>query len=222
MAGIAGSTMQRRSSVESGVAVQVPQIKQRGRRRSLWITAGVGAVSALLMVVALQAYSKRVPVVVANGEIERGQVVDVGDVKVVELSGVSGLNTYNNPNDLVGKIATVSLVDGDVLSSSTVSETIGLGDDQSVTGLVVGPGQYPTKDLKPGDLVDVIAAGSTDDGGGTRLASGVRIHAVLQPEDVGSRTDLLVSVVLDDDQATAVAAQVEQPGGIRLTLRGGK
>lgn len=222
MAGITGRTITERSSVDSRVAVQVPRIKPRGRHRTLWVTAGVGAISALMMVVGLQSYTKRVSVIVANGEIERGQIVDVGDIKVVELSGVSGLNIFDDPNELVGKIATVSLTEGDVLSSSTVSETIGLDANQSVSGLVVGPGQYPTKDLKPGDLVDVIAAGSKENGGGARLASGVRIYAVLQPEEVGSRTDLLVSVVLDDDQATAVAAQVEQPGGIRLTLRGGK
>ncbi len=211
-----------RSSVESGVAVQVPQIKQRGRRRTLWVTAGVGALSALLLVIGLQSYTQRVPVIVANGDIERGKVVEPGDLKVVELSGANGLNTYDDPDELVGKIAAVSLTEGDVLSASTVSESIGLDSGESVSGLVVGPGQYPTDDLKSGDLVDVIAAGPIEKGGGTRLASGVRIYDVLTPDDIGTRDDYLVSVVLNDEQAANVAAQVEQPGGIRLTLRGGK
>lgn len=205
-----------------GVAVQVPQIKPRDRKRALLITAAVAVVSALLLVLGLQSYTSRTPVMVANKTIERGQVIAESDLKVVEVSGSGSLNSFDDAEGLVGKIATTSLSEGDVLSTSVVSDSIGIEEGHSVSGLVVGPGQFPTKDLKPGDLVDILAAGSPEKGGGDKLASGVRVFAVLPPEEVGSSTDLLVSVVLDDDEASAVAAQVEQPGGVRLTLRGGK
>lgn len=205
-----------------GVAVQVPQIKPRDRKRALLLTAAVAVVSALLLVVGLQAYTQRTPIMVANEAIERGQIIDQSNLKVVEVSGSGSLNAFKDSEGLVGKIATTSLAEGDVFSSSVVATSIGIEDGQSVSGIVVGPGQYPTKDLKPGDIVDILAAGSPEKGGGDKLASSVRVYAVLPPEEVGSNTDILVSVVLNDDEAGAVAAQVEQPGGVRLTLRGGQ
>jgi hypothetical protein len=87
---------------------------------------------------------------------------------------------------------------------------------ESVIGLLLEPGQYPTKRMVSGDRVDVYAPGAEEPFPGA-IASGLVVFDVVESSSDG-RT-LLVSVVVSADQAAAIFEASDETG-VRLSLRG--
>jgi hypothetical protein len=160
---------------------------------------------------------EKVPALVAASPIERGEVIDAGDIRVAYLSSDSTLARLDSEEmDLVvGRVALVDLAEGTVLSTSVAADAPAVDSGSGVVGLALDPGAYPARGLAPGDRVHVVLAGeiATPDAEPTVVA---RSATVFDVQELAS-DQLLVSVLTAETDAEAVAAAAGA-GGLRLVL----
>lgn len=178
------------------------------------LVAGVFALGALLW--HLNSVEK-VPALVAASQIQRGDIIDSGDVRVVYVSGDDSLVRLDDSqlDRVVGHIALVDLAAGTLLTPSVVAEATALGAGDAVVGLSLDPGAYPSRGLAPGDRVSVVHTtdiASLD--GDTRVVS--RNATVFEVEELASDR-LLVSILTSEGDAEVVAA-LAGAGNLRLVL----
>lgn len=89
--------------------------------------------------------------------VEVGQIVQVGDLRIVHVSadpGVHPVPAAQRPQ-IVGRPAAVRLLSGTMLSTSQVGEPAGLPKGMALVGAVLKSGQYPLG-LAPGDTVSLV------------------------------------------------------------------
>lgn len=140
------------------VPLQAPK-----RRSAARIVAGVGllALSALVGAYAFVAISpETTTVMVAAGELEVGEPITAGDLRVVEIGSADGLDAVS-PDDqgvLIGLTARSPIPDGTVLNLGffvTAEEAIPEG--KAIVGAVLSPGSAPLERLRIGDPVGLVA-----------------------------------------------------------------
>ncbi len=180
-------------------------------------------------------YNQRIPAVVIAEGIQHGEVITREDLAVAEVALGGDVSTIASLSDVEGRFAAHDLEPGDLVSPADLATEDQLIDsEESVIGLLLEPGQYPTRRMAPGDRIDVFApradaaGGSGGIGGdavgvsrstveGEALASDLVIFDVVESSSDG-RT-LLVSLVVNDQQAAAVF-DASEGDGVRLALRG--
>src|SRR6266511_3279785 len=105
----------------------IPRAHASLRRLDLRVAVGL-----LLMLVAVIGGSSlirnaqaRTPALVAAGTVQPGEVVEAGDLRVVEVSLPAGIAYLpaSARDDLVGRVATEPLWDGKVLGPGSVSDS---------------------------------------------------------------------------------------------------
>ncbi len=176
-------------------------------------------------------YNQRVPAVVMAAPVAHGQPIDRGDLAVAEVALDGRVATLGSIDQVVGRLAAHDLQPGELVTAAdlTTDERLVAGDE-SVIGLLLEPGQYPTIRLAVGDRVDVFAPGSADRprsdsdfvAQGSTSTSGPLAADLVVYDVVESSSDgrnLLVSIVVSAEQASMVFDAAEA-GGVRLSLRG--
>ncbi len=160
---------------------------------------------------------EKVPALAAASRIERGEVIDTGDVRVVYVSSDNALVRLDSSelNRVVGRVALVELAEGTLFTQSVVAEAAALGAGEGVVGLSLDPGAYPSRGLAPGDRVNVVRTADVADLDAEPrvIAHNATVYAV---EDLSSDR-LLVSILAGAEDAEAVAASAGA-GGLRLML----
>jgi Flp pilus assembly protein CpaB len=123
----------------------------------------------------------------------------------------------------VGRVASVPLGAGQVLSLNAVAEGPTLAPGQVAMSLALAPEHAAAGALRPGDRVAVVASakpGDTSAGVGGRsgiVLSPVRVLSVLdQADDSGSGQTLLVTLAVRAEQAGLLAQAAE--GTVDLAL----
>ncbi|MEM9561571.1 MAG: SAF domain-containing protein [Actinomycetota bacterium] len=170
-----------------------------------------GALGALLL---FNQYNQRAPAVVVTEAVPHGSQLTRQQLAITEVAVDRGVATLGSLDEVVGRFAANDLSPGELLAPSDVAT-----DDQlvtggeSVVGLLLEPGAYPTTRLVAGDRVDVFAA----EGAGELLAADLVVFDVV-PSSSDGRT-LLVSLVVEDGEATRLFT-ADGAGGTRLALRG--
>ena len=159
----------------------------------------------------------KVPALAAASRIERGEVIDTSDVRVVYVSSDNTLARLDSSelSRVVGRVALVELAEGTLLTQSVVAEAAALGAGEGVVGLSLDPGAYPARGLAPGDRVNVVRTADVADRDAEPrvIAHNATVYAV---EDLSSDR-LLVSILAGAEDAEAVAASAGA-GGLRLML----
>ena len=159
----------------------------------------------------------KVPALATSARVERGEVIEAGDVHVVYVSSDDDLARLDSSqmNRVVGHVAVVDLAEGTLLTSSAVAEANAVKSGDGVVGLALDPGAYPARGLAPGDKVNVVRAADVADldAEPTVVASNASVFAV---EELSSDR-LLVSVLTTEADGSAVAASADA-GGLRLVL----
>lgn len=183
-----------------------------------WIVVGVLLVcgSALAFGVVAQQLSRRAAVVTLARPLERGHVVGPADLAVARVAADPGvpLVPAGRAPDLVGRALAVDLPAGALLTADLLGPAdLEIGPESRTVGLSLAPGEYPVPTLAPGDAVTVVDTA----GAGTVVADDARVLDS-GPEAEGAAT-LLVSVVVDVDDAARIAAAAAQ-GNVRLVLHG--
>lgn len=173
-------------------------------------------------------YNERVPAVIVAQPVRHGEVLSREDLATTEVAFGRDVATIGSISEAAGRFASHDLEPGELVSPADLAtEDQLVASDESVIGLLLEPGQYPTRRLAPGDRVDVFAPGaaaanadlgmSRAEAEGQPLAADLVIFDVVESSSDG-RT-LLVSLVVTDRQAAAVF-EASEANGVRLALRG--
>lgn len=159
-------------------------------------------------------YNQRTPAVVVVAPVAHGGQLERDDLAITEVAVDTGVVTVGSLDQVVGRFAANDLAPGELLSPADVAtEDQLVTGAESVVGLLLEPGAYPTTRLVAGDRVDVFAP----DRGGEPLASDLIVFDVV-PSSSDGRT-LLVSLIVADDGA-GIVFDAAAEGGVRLALRG--
>jgi hypothetical protein len=160
---------------------------------------------------------EKVPALAAASQIQRGDVIDASDVRVVYVSSDDNLARLDSAQmgRVTGRIALVDLAEGTLLTPSVVADAATVNAGDGVVGLSLDPGAYPARGLAPGDQVNVVRSADVAelDAKPTVIAHNAEVFKV---EEMSSDR-LLVSILADESDADAVAA-AEGAGGLRLVL----
>ncbi len=150
----------------------------------------------------------RVPALALAGPVARGEVVEVEDLRVVNVSAdraVARLDASASDR-VVGRMALVDLPAGSIVSEGMVADSSTVGPDEGVVGLSLEPGQYPSVDIAPGDRVNVVVSA----GGAAAAPAGApalaREAEVVGVEDLNADRKL-VSIKTTEGEAEAIASR---------------
>lgn len=183
------------------------------RRR--WGRIGAGAAAAVLgawLFAALYlSAGNRTEVLVVARDVERLELIERSDLRVVRLSESSDVASVDASRieEFVGRVAGVDLLSGSLLAPGQVLPAGRelLGAKEAVVGLLVGPGDSPTASLRRGAPVLVVvrpAAGSQGDAveveGWVFDASGEVLNTRERPVEVAvprSRAGLISAAAAD-------------------------
>jgi SAF domain len=104
----------------------------------------------------------RVAVLATSHDIPQGHTINRGDLEVVRVSLSEGLAPISaqDSSKIVGRIATVPLLRGTLLSKSELAVHGGPARGKAVVGVATKAGQLPAGGVAVGDTVDVILTGS--------------------------------------------------------------
>ncbi len=201
-------------------ASQVADVRPPGRRvRVPEVAIGlvVTVVFALGAVLWHLSTVEKVPALAASSPIERGELIDSSDVRVIYVSSDDALARLDSSqiNRVVGSVAVVDLAAGTLFTPSVVAEASAIDVGEGVVGLSLEPGAYPARGLAPGDRVNVVRAANVADldAEPTVVARNATVFAI----DELSSDQLLVSVLTTEGAAEMVAASAGA-GGLRLVL----
>ena len=213
--------------------ISVVSLSSPTKRKPTWVLFG-----ALLVVLSMvlgawvfTATSERMSVVVAARDIEPGEVVDSGDLSVVEIGRSGALRAIesNQQELVVGRAARGPIPAGTVLNTDLFTESDQvIPSGMAVVGAALEPGAAPTAGLRPGDRVDILGvdrAGSSpvidaaaDAPTATVLASGT-VWSIEPAASSSASAKLWVAVLVPSESQGAVA-QSAADGLLRLSLVG--
>lgn len=179
----------------------------------LLLTAG----AAMGFVLWNAASVQRVAVLALAEDITRGQVIDVEDLRIVHVGTDDPLAMVaaDRAVDLVGRAAITDLPAGTLVTSEQFAIASTLIPGSGVVGLALAPGQYPTPQLRVGDLVNVVVASDGEAADAGRLL--VEAAEVVWVEPVGTQGQRFVSLLTGEELAGEVAATAAR-GEVRLVL----
>lgn len=178
------------------------------RRRPLLMAAAVllGALVWLIVATGLERASDRLQVWSLAAEVSRGQAVEqphltATEIAVADTSGVVAV-TDTRVAELVGGLWAADLPAGTLLSPGLVLDRLAVATDETLVGIALQPGGWPSPSLRAGDAVMVIRTGD---------ASGVMVErstvdGVTLLGDAVSATRLVTLVIPRADAADVAAA----------------
>lgn len=177
-------------------------------RRVPWVALGVilVLVGALAFGRLLQSAGERTSVVVASRDINPGQQIEPGDLRLVDMAvdGEAAVVPAAQRDRLLGQVATSRIPAGSVVNRDQFAADSGLEQGQVVIGVQLAPGGVPVPDLRVGDrvrLLETAAEGEQEDEGNDPL--GVADVYLVTP---GSQPEVMfVSLAVTDDLAQRVA-----------------
>jgi hypothetical protein len=162
----------------------------------------------------------KVPALAVSAPIERGEVIEAADLRVVYVASDDPLARMSSSESsaVVGHVALVDLAPGTLLTRTVVADAAALKAGDGVVGLSLDPGQYPALGLAPGDRVNVVRSGeSTPEADpATEVQVVARNTTVFAVEDLASDRKL-VSILTSDADAETIAA-LAGAGELRLVL----
>lgn len=222
------------SSTAKGGGLRVPGARPSGpeqrpvvtggrRRRLGWVWAGVGAVvvSAVGFALVAQSVGEREQVLMLVRDVPVGQVLEPGDLRVVEVAADMGVVALAERGTVLGRRVKVPLVAGSLLAPDQVStRAVFPPKGFSQVAFAVDPGGAPP-DLTRGEHVAVLpgpaGAGAMGDEDKATSAVAGTVTGVREPESEGGPR---VVTVLVETGAARRAAQLEHPRVVVLPAEG--
>lgn len=198
----------------------LPTRRRRPGLIALAVLLIVGCALASLLVVMSQ--SARVPVLVAKRPIAAGHVISADDIETAEISGSVRAVLSTQASLVVGQVAAVGLVSGQVLNKDMVAGAVPPAAGQSLVGLALKPGQMPVDGLGPGDRVQLFAAPAAGDDDVEKLLTEplviVNAATVFSIRQVESSADMLVTLQVPAADAARVGtyAAINRVGIVKV------
>jgi hypothetical protein len=204
------------------------RVAEARHRNPTWIVAGVLLVllSALGGVLLFTSSDDRAEVLVAATDLEPGQAVVSGDLRIERVAVDGGVRSMpaSAAADLVGQHPTGRIPAGTMLSPAMFDAAIPLGADEVVVGASLDPGEAPLSAVEVGAPVELIevavstpgAAGAAPVEDTARTIGAGTVWAV-EPVATGQ---IWLSLRVDRDVGMAVSLAAAQDR-LRVALIGG-
>lgn len=151
-------------AVVAGQPAPAAAAARRRSRRGLLIAVLVVLLGGVLAFAGASMMTRHDQVLAVARDVPLGQVVTDADVVVVSVSSDPNLAPIpaDQRGQVVGLIAQVPLVKGELLTRGQVGPSTGFTAGQQLVALPLKPGQFPARGLSAGDQVLVVATpGST-------------------------------------------------------------
>jgi hypothetical protein len=173
----------------------------RSRVRTQWLALGAALVvlAGVLVAWALTNAADRVQVVQVADDVRAGDIIGRHDLTLTGVAfdaGVRGLVPATSLEAVIGKVASVDLRRGALLTDGAWTDAPELTDGEHLVGAVLEPGRYP-RSLARGD---VATAASTDSTSATP-PSAVRVIDA----ERGAGGEMVVTLAVPASQAVGVA-----------------
>jgi Flp pilus assembly protein CpaB len=190
------------------------------------------AVGLLLMLVAvlggaslIRSAQDRIPVLVAAGSVQPGEVIGSSDLRVVEMSVPAGVAylSASAEGQIEGRVAAEPLWDGKVLGPGSVAEAPPVAAGMVAITLLLPPESAVGGDVRSGDQVAVLSSPGVDEAGGNQQKAATTILLpdvpVLSVRDASTSAGegVFVTLTLRLDEARAVA-EARASGRVDLVL----
>jgi hypothetical protein len=122
-------------------------------------------------------------VLVVARAVPAGHVIESGDVAVAHIAGSVRAIAATERASVVGRTASVAVVEGQLLNRDMLSDAVVPAKDQAVVGLSLAPGQFPADGLAVGDRVLAVVVPTATD------ATSTSARAITTAEVFGMRPD---------------------------------
>jgi Flp pilus assembly protein CpaB len=190
------------------------------------------AVGLLLMLVAvlggaslIRSAQDRIPVLVAAGSVQPGEVIGPSDLRVVEMSVPAGVAylSASAEGQVEGRVAAEPLWDGKVLGPGSVAEAPPVAAGMVAITLLLPPESAVGGDIRSGDRVAVLSSPGVDEAGGNQQEAATTILLpdvpVLSVRDASTSEGegVFVTVTLRLEEARAIA-EARASGRVDLAL----
>lgn len=152
-----------------------PELRRKERRRFGLIAGAVVLVLAagLAVGLAVMRAGGKVSVIVIARPVSVGHTIIAADLTTAQMAGDS-IPAYagNHMKEVIGKVAAVGLVKGEVLSPDMVSTKAATPPGYVVAGVLLKAGQLPAGGVAAGDKVTVILLTGTSSGASSGSGAG--------------------------------------------------
>ncbi|KTR75068.1 hypothetical protein NS234_16905 [Microbacterium oxydans] len=161
-------------------------------------------------------------VFVTSGGITRGETIESQDLTTLELDGRQNTDAYTveQSTDVIGKIATVDLPAGSLITPRVLGSTLAIEDGQSLVGFTLTGAQMPSYPLAAGDQVRIVdtPVAQGDPPADTPQTFPATVFSVVRDAD---NQQWVVNVIVPRAQAADLAARAAT-GRVALVLDGGQ
>lgn len=204
-------------------------LKQRRSWRPGLLLVGLVLVAGSMLggILLFDSVTTTTTVLVAAEDLERGQVLEVSDVRVAEISLAPDVNvlTLEEQGFLGGEEAgqPVRALKGFVPAGAVLSEDhfvvrSGVMEaDEALVGLRLESGDYPSL-LKVGDTVEMYAVQGRSDNAVATLLGTAEVWRVWQAVSEADRTEDLVADLLVEAEVQPIVVQAQAEETLRLTI----
>ena len=208
--------------------LQAAAAKRRVNRRGALVAVLAVLLGGLISFSAAKLMTKHTVVLVVAKSVPVGSVISDADLTTAQITTDPHLSPIfaADRSQVVGKIATVALSPGEMLTRAQIGTSDGFTSGQLLVALALKPGQFPARGLAPGQHVLIVAtpgmngtsaaSGSTS---GNDSTAGSGIAAVVA--EVGSR-DVTTQVTVADVRVPSAdgvaAAQLASTGNLAVIL----
>lgn len=199
------------------------------QRKPSWMVAGVlmVAFAALLGAWAFSTATDTIQVVVAARDIDAGEEIGVGDLRVVEMGRTGELRAIQpSQQDLVvGRASRGPIPAGTVLNTGLfVDRDRLLAPGEVVVGVSLAAGELAAPTVAPGDRVRLIAVGRPAVGAqlpaDPEVLGDGSIWSLTGEASTGASSDRVWVSLLVPEELQTVVAQAAADGVLRLVLVG--
>ena len=209
-------TLDREPGTAAGSLAPPPKLRRRpGIAAAAIVAICLGAVLAAW---AWTATTSTQEVLVAKTTIERGSVIEAGDVTTVRISADPALKPVaaSELDTLVGQRATVDIAGGAVLTPDSFSAQAVPASGQSVVGVALTPAQAPGLALHSGDRVRVVVTPGPEGDlpAGAPVYSDAEVVAIHVDEETGQT---VVDLLVRHEEAAVLASRIAT-GHVALVL----
>ncbi|WP_144662891.1 SAF domain-containing protein [Paenarthrobacter nicotinovorans] len=188
----------------------LPPVKRRAR--PAWIIAALALIitASLITVSLVQSAGNTVSVLVASKPINRGETFTDSSFTTIDVAagqpGLKGI-TADQARTVFGKVSTVDLPPGSLITSGAVADSLQPGEGFSIVGITLKPEQAPARPLVPGDPVRIIDTTAQN----ANAARGQDISGRILTTKVDSVTGAtLVDITVKSSQASDVAVRASK------------
>jgi SAF domain len=185
--------------------------RRRTSRRGLIISVLVVLIGGLLAFGAGQMLTKHTQVLAVTHDVPVGATIQDSDLTVASVTKDPNLSPIpaSQRSQIVGMVAQVGLVKGELLTRAQVGPKSGFAAGQQLVALPLKQGQFPARGLVPGHKVLIVATPGTAGSAGSSSSSAPSTPGI-------SGTVAEVGSMNQATQLTVVDVQVSADAGVQV------